>query len=139
MKIPFHYKILGEIAELSGFVIPVLFTILMLTAVGIIPFLIFKRTRQWEMPIYIMFIIIGWEYGSRLAGLYYLDFREMEIQNSRIFAFGILFFYFTVCVSVPIIVLQWLKHNKWCHFFWLLPLVFLYIGLKINAQIHPIP
>jgi hypothetical protein len=139
MKIPVHYKVLGEMAELSGFVIPLLSTILIFTAVGVIPFLFFKKTRQWKTPIYILLIISGWQYGGILAGNFYLNFLEMKIPNSRIFAFGILFLYLTVFVSVPIIVFQWIKNNKWKHLFWLLPLVFLYIGLKINAQMHPIP
>ncbi|MGR3174409.1 MAG: tetratricopeptide repeat protein [Candidatus Scalindua sp.] len=139
MKIPVHYKVLGEIAGLGGFIVPRLRNVTIFTIIGLIPFLFFKKTRQWKTPIYMLFIIIGWQYGERLADLYDMSFSEMNIQNSKIITFGILFLYFTVCVSVPIIIFQWLKNNKWKHLFWLLPLVFLYIGLKIDSQMNPSP
>ncbi|MBT6227847.1 MAG: hypothetical protein HOI47_14475, partial [Candidatus Scalindua sp.] len=138
-SIPIHYKILGEMVELSGFVVPLLPLILIFTAAGVIPFLFFKKTRQWKMPVYIFLIISGWQYGGIMAGNFYLNFIEMKISNSRILAFGILFLYLTVFVSVPIITIQWLRNNKCKYILWLLPLAFLYVGLKINVQMHPMP
>ena len=124
--------ILGEIVLLTGFIIPLLPKVIIITIIGAIPFLFFKKTRSWKIIISILFIVAGWVYGEIMAGNYYLNFYKMNILNPRIFAFGILFLYFVIFAITPIAIFKFIKKNKWRHLLWLIPLLFVYIGLKIN-------
>lgn len=124
--------ILGEIAELAGFITPLLPKVIIITIVGAIPFLFFKKTRNWKTIISILFIVAGWVYGEIMAGNYYLNFYQMNISNPRILAFGILFLYLVIFTATPMAIFKFIRGNKWKHLLWLIPLLFVYIGLKIN-------
>ncbi|MDD3297083.1 MAG: hypothetical protein PHU64_06995 [Candidatus Omnitrophica bacterium] len=126
------FYIIGEIAKLAGFTIPLFPKVIAITIAGTIPFLFFAKTRNWNVIIYILFIVAGWVYGRMIAGGYYLTFSEMDIANSRILAFGILFLYLVIFAITPIAILIFIKKSKWKHLLWLIPLLSVYIGMKIN-------
>ncbi len=132
MKIPLHYIVLGEMAELSACIVFHLPKVTIFTTIGIIPFLYFKRTRHWQMPVYILFAVSGWFYGISIAGLFYLYFYKMNITSPRIFAFGILFLHLAIFTSTPVVIFKFIKKNNWKHFLWLIFLItYIYVGMKV--------
>jgi len=129
-----------EIVELSGFIIPLLPEVIIITIVGTIPFLFFKKTRCWKTIISILFIVAGWVYGKIMVGNYFLNFYKMNVKMNisnpeifaEIFAYGIFFLYLVTFAITPIAIFKINKKNKWRHFLWLIPLLLVYIGLEIN-------
>lgn len=126
--------LLGEITYLCGFLSsPLLLPRILIFSMFItLPFLFFKKTCNWITFIFILFIVSGWVYGLNVAGLFYLNFYQSDFSHPRILAFAILFAYLLIFASTPLIIFKVLQKNKWKYVLFIVPFLFIYIGLYTN-------